>query len=149
MCLLLDLIPPSPQGCKRPGKMCSYQAEQHLVGFKKVHLGISVTIFCLPQNIAIWVDCIVENYKDYKANWRADFDLLFVSLAETSIQEHLDCIEPTTQHTCSLPVAINSNTTSTCSLMGQRGTALMDGTQLSTSSFLLSCSNLPLIFVHV
>lgn len=36
--LLLHLIPPSPQGRKRPGKMSASQAEKHLVIFKKVHL---------------------------------------------------------------------------------------------------------------
>ncbi|XP_043089970.1 uncharacterized protein LOC122340417 [Puntigrus tetrazona] len=33
--LLLHLIPPSPQGRKRPGKMSASQAEKHIVIFKK------------------------------------------------------------------------------------------------------------------
>ncbi|XP_065150129.1 uncharacterized protein [Paramisgurnus dabryanus] len=38
--LLLHLIPPSPQGRKRPGKMSASQAEKHLVIFKKVGTNI-------------------------------------------------------------------------------------------------------------
>ncbi|XP_076866893.1 uncharacterized protein LOC143518340 [Brachyhypopomus gauderio] len=38
--LLLHLIPPSPQGRKRPGKMSATQAEKHLVVFKKAGTSI-------------------------------------------------------------------------------------------------------------
>ncbi|XP_026067700.1 uncharacterized protein LOC113061784 isoform X2 [Carassius auratus] len=38
--LLLHLIPPSPQGRKRPGKMSASQAEKHLVIFKKAGTNI-------------------------------------------------------------------------------------------------------------
>ncbi|XP_067257300.1 uncharacterized protein [Chanodichthys erythropterus] len=38
--LLLHLIPPSPQGRKRPGKMSAHQAERNLIVFKKAGTNI-------------------------------------------------------------------------------------------------------------
>lgn len=146
----INLSPPwfDSTTLKRHGKMCSYQAEQHLVVFKRVNLDISLTIYCLPQNIAIWVDFIVENYKDHQLESWLWFVCFFVFGRDQRTRTpwlHW------TDHTAYLLAAGGDQLKYyyTCSLMGQRGTAFMDATQLLTSRFLQSCSNPPVIFVNV
>nr|XP_054595270.1 uncharacterized protein LOC129162907 [Nothobranchius furzeri] len=56
--LLLYLIPPSAQGCKRPGKVSTSQAEKHLVVFKKTGTNIqehldSITTSTQPYLLAV------------------------------------------------------------------------------------------------
>ncbi len=59
--LLLHLIPPSPQGRKRPGKMSASQAEKHLIIFKKVNLFFTVITCSLPKISVCWANCVVKN----------------------------------------------------------------------------------------
>ncbi len=59
--LLLHLIPPSPQGRKRPGKMSASQAEKHLIIFKKVICSLlSLPVVCL-NSVYVWANCVVKN----------------------------------------------------------------------------------------
>ena len=79
------------------------------------------------------------------ANWRADFECYFCLWQGPAYKNTLIALKrphsrPYLLASGDADVAINSKTTTTtCSLMGQRGTAFMDATQLSTSSFLQSC----------
>ncbi len=59
--LLLHLIPPSPQGRKRPGKMSASQAEKHLIIFKKVNLFFTVITCSLPKISLCWANYVVKN----------------------------------------------------------------------------------------
>ncbi|KAK7136765.1 hypothetical protein R3I93_008674 [Phoxinus phoxinus] len=63
--------------CKRPGKMSSYQAEQHLVVSKKVNLDISVTLPIVCLKILPFVLIVLWKTNIKTANWRADFECYF------------------------------------------------------------------------
>lgn len=48
--VLVHLLPPSPHGCKRPGKLSARDASDHLVKFIKVRLQLNaIWKIWLPQ----------------------------------------------------------------------------------------------------
>ncbi|XP_035985954.1 uncharacterized protein LOC118559372 [Fundulus heteroclitus] len=57
--LLLHLIPPSCQGCKRPGKVSASQAEKHLVVFQKSGTSIQQHVDAITSTIKPLSSCFL------------------------------------------------------------------------------------------